>query len=106
MFDVAVFKRADLNEVSNKLANTINGRILNVIKLPNNFFNVVQVEIPLSDVEEIAKIADVVRIDQYEKPQPKTNAPRKLFREIIQVRPCFYRRATILWRNLVLTARM
>ncbi len=69
MFDVAVFGRANLDEVSRKLENSIQGRILNVIKLPNNFFNVLRVEIPLSDIEEIAKIADVVRIDQYEKPR-------------------------------------
>ncbi|MGC2235226.1 MAG: S8 family serine peptidase [Pyrinomonadaceae bacterium] len=69
MFDVAVFARADLNETANRISNSIRGEILNVMKLPNNFFNVVRVSVPLSDVSEIAKIPDVVRIDQYEKPQ-------------------------------------
>jgi hypothetical protein len=69
MFDVAVFARADLNETANRISNSIRGEVLNVMKLPNNFFNVVRVSVPLSDVAEIAKIPDVVRIDQYEKPQ-------------------------------------
>ena len=69
MFDVAVFGRADLKEVSNKILNTFRGKILNEIKLPNNFFNVVRIEANIGDISEIAKIADVVRIDQYEKPQ-------------------------------------
>lgn len=69
MFDVAVFGRANLKEVSDKISNLIRGKILTEIKLPNNFFNVVRIEANLSDVSEIAKIPDVVRIDQYEKPQ-------------------------------------
>lgn len=68
-FDVAVFARADLQDVSVKISSSIRGRILTQIKLPNNFFNVVRIEASPGDVDEIAKIADVVRIDQYEKPQ-------------------------------------
>jgi hypothetical protein len=69
MFDVAVFGRADLAEVRGKIAGVIRGRVLTEMKLPNNFFNVVRVEANVGDLAEIAKIADVVRIDQYEKPQ-------------------------------------
>ncbi|MEO8572615.1 MAG: S8 family serine peptidase, partial [Pyrinomonadaceae bacterium] len=69
MFDVAVFGRADLQDVSAKISSAIRGRILHQIKLPNNFFNVVRIQAAPGDIDEIAKIADVVRIDQYEKPQ-------------------------------------
>ena len=69
MFDVAVFNRANLTEVRARLENLTSGKVLNELRLPNNFFNVLRVEIPLNDVEKIANIADVVRIDQYEKPQ-------------------------------------
>jgi hypothetical protein len=69
MFDVAVFSRADLRDVGINISSIIHGRVLNEIKLPNNFFNVVRIEAAPGDIDEIAKIADVVRIDQYEKPQ-------------------------------------
>ncbi len=69
MFDVAVFGRADLQDVAVRISNVIRGKILHRIKLPNNFFNVVRVEAAVADIAEIAKIADVFRIDQYEKPQ-------------------------------------
>jgi len=68
MFDVAVFSRADLAEVSARVASVIHGRVLNQIKLANNYFNVVRIETMPADIDEITKIADVVRIDQYEKP--------------------------------------
>ncbi|MEO8043192.1 MAG: S8 family serine peptidase, partial [Acidobacteriota bacterium] len=69
MFDVAVFGRAELQDIAVRISALIHGRVLNEIKLPNNFFNVVRIEAAPSDIDEIAKIADVVRIDQYEKPQ-------------------------------------
>jgi hypothetical protein len=69
MFDVAVFGRADLAEVRGKIAGTISGRVLTEMRLPNNFFNVVRIEANKADIAELAKIPDVVRIDQYEKPQ-------------------------------------
>ncbi len=69
MFDVAVFGRADLAEVRNKISGAIRGRILTEMTLANNFFNIVRIEANPADLPEIAKIPDVVRIDQYEKPQ-------------------------------------
>ncbi|HUR96821.1 MAG TPA: S8 family serine peptidase [Pyrinomonadaceae bacterium] len=69
MFDVAVFGRADLQDVGAKISNVIHGRVLRHIKLPSNFFNVVRIQASPADIDEIAKIADVVRVDQYEKPQ-------------------------------------
>jgi hypothetical protein len=69
MFDVAIFGRADLQDASAKIASAIHGRVLRQIKLPHNFFNVVRIQAAPGDVDEIVKIADVVRVDQYERPQ-------------------------------------
>lgn len=69
MFDVAVFARADVRDVGVNISSVIHGRVLKEIRLPNNFFNVVRIEAAPGDIDEIAKISDVIRIDQYEKPQ-------------------------------------
>lgn len=69
LFDVAVFARANADEIGQRAANMTGGTIQNVIKLPNNFFNVVRIEVPLDQVESIAQIPDVIRIDSYGKPQ-------------------------------------
>nr|MBA2735712.1 hypothetical protein [Pyrinomonadaceae bacterium] len=68
MFDVAVFSRADLAAVSSEFANTVNGQIINQIKLPSNFFNILRVEIPIGELSKIAAMPDVFRIDPYTKP--------------------------------------
>ena len=67
-FDIAVFSRANLEEAASKVSDSFSGRILNAIRLPNNFFNVLRVEMPVNEVAEIAKISDVVRIDPYIRP--------------------------------------
>ena len=67
-FDVAVFKRANVEEIAAKISNAPFAKVLNISRLPHNFFDVVRVEIPAGGVSEIAKIADVVRIDPYIKP--------------------------------------
>ncbi|MEP6704366.1 MAG: S8 family serine peptidase, partial [Acidobacteriota bacterium] len=69
MFDVAVFARADLHEARVKISSVMRGRVLHQIQLPNNFFNVVRILASPGDIDEIAKIPDVVRIDGYQKPQ-------------------------------------
>jgi hypothetical protein len=69
MFDIAVFSRANLEEVAGKVSGSFSGRILNTIKLPNNFFNVLRVEMPINELAQIAEISDVVRIDQYTRPE-------------------------------------
>jgi hypothetical protein len=68
MFDVAVFARADLAVVSSEFANTVNGQIRNQIKLPNNFFNILRVEMPVGELAKVAAMPDVLRIDPYTKP--------------------------------------
>ena len=68
MFDVAVFSRADLAVVSSEFANTVNGQIINQIKLPSNFFNILRVEIPVGELSKIAAMPNVFRVDPYTKP--------------------------------------
>ncbi len=69
VFNVAVFDRADLNSVSSLLVNSYGANIKSVSDLPNNFFNVINVELSLDRVKELAEIADVVTIEPYNSPQ-------------------------------------
>jgi len=69
IFDIAVFKRADVNRVARTVSDYYGGRVKRVIDLPNNYFNVVRVELPLDEVLKIANIPDVISIDFYSTPQ-------------------------------------
>lgn len=64
LFDVAVFARASFEEV----AAGIGGRMISQSKLPNNFFNVYRAELSKGDLNRIAQMPDVLRIDPYVKP--------------------------------------
>ncbi len=68
MFDIAVFNRADLDEESREFSNSVRGRVKNQLKLPNNFFNVLRVEMPASEVDAVASLPNVYRVDRYVKP--------------------------------------
>ena len=68
VFDVAVFKRADLKEVADRIAASTGGKVRNVIELPGNFFNVVRVEASIDSVTLAAEVDDVFRIDAWSKP--------------------------------------
>ena len=69
-FDIAVFSRADLEDVSARIAGALPSvKILSASKLPNNFFNVLRVEMSSDKISEIAQIPDVVRIDPWLKPR-------------------------------------
>lgn len=68
-FDVAVFKRADLETAVNNVVMASGGKVRNSIDLPSNFFNVVRVEVPLGAVEKIAEIAEVVAIEAWTRPE-------------------------------------
>ena len=67
IFDVAAFKRADLDAVGQAIGN-MGGRVLNKIVLPENFFDVIRVEMPLTTVEFVGNIPDVIRIDAWSQP--------------------------------------
>jgi hypothetical protein len=66
VFDVAVFKRASLKNVTSRLSQT--GDVRAVIDLPENFFNVIRVEVPLDTVSAIAQIPEVIRVDPWSHP--------------------------------------
>ncbi len=69
VFDIAVFKRADANRIADLISTSFGGRIRRVIDLPNNYFNVVRVELLLDEVLKIADIPDCISIDFYSTPQ-------------------------------------
>jgi hypothetical protein len=69
VFDVAVFARANADEIANNITAIYGGAVRHVIDLPNNYFRVVRVELPLDKVAEIANIPDVITIDAYGTPR-------------------------------------
>lgn len=68
-YDVAVFSRADLLTVRDEISNTVGRQVIAVEKPPHNFFSIIRVQMSPDDVENVAKLRDVVRIDPYVKPQ-------------------------------------
>ena len=68
VFDVAVFKRADLDAASSQVALSTGGAIRNVIELPGNFFNVIRVEASPDVIASAASIEGVFRIDAWSRP--------------------------------------
>lgn len=68
-FDLAIFARADLNAVATQLMAVPGLSLTNLIKLPNNFFNVLRVEMPLDAVDRVAQFSDIIRIDSYSTPR-------------------------------------
>jgi hypothetical protein len=69
IFDIAIWSRADLNVVKSAVESFSRLNIKHEIRLPNNYFNVLRVEMPLDAVSEIAKLSDVIRIDGWGKPR-------------------------------------
>ncbi len=68
MFNVAVFARADLDQVTEEILRVSGGTLLGKMPLQSSFFNVVRIEMPATQLESLAEIEDVVRIDSYSKP--------------------------------------
>lgn len=64
MYDVAVFSNQDLG----RIAPMIGGRVLATSKLPNNFFNVIRVELDKAELDRVAATDGVFRIDPYIPP--------------------------------------
>lgn len=67
-FDVAVFKRADLGEVMNRVAKDTGASVIAAMDLQANFFDVLRIAAPVDQIGDIAAIGDVVRIDPYIRP--------------------------------------
>ncbi len=66
-FEIAVFKRSGLLEARNEILNSSRAEIFDVMELQNNFFDIIRVKMPIDDVEKIARLKDVIRIDEYVK---------------------------------------
>lgn len=62
-FNVAVVKREVLGHMSDEVTNATGGRIVSISDLPNNYFNVIQVEASVDTVEEISNIPGVLSIE-------------------------------------------
>jgi hypothetical protein len=67
-FDVAVFSNADLDSAAASVAAATSGKILRVIKLPNNFFNVVRIEASTGLIEEASKVEEVFSVESWTRP--------------------------------------
>ncbi|MEZ5425653.1 MAG: S8 family serine peptidase [Pyrinomonadaceae bacterium] len=68
-FDVAVFSRADLNDVLGEISEKTGSRVSVVEKTPSNFLNLLKVRLSASDLEKVAGMKDVIRIDPFVKPE-------------------------------------
>jgi hypothetical protein len=68
MYNIAVFSRADLDAVAKQIAQTSGGQIIAELPLQQTFFNVVRVSMSPKQLESVASIPDVTRIDSWEKP--------------------------------------
>lgn len=68
-YDVAVFSRANLLDIRNEIASKVNHQVSAVEKAPYNYFNIIRVQMSPDDLERVANLKDVVRIDPYIKPE-------------------------------------
>ncbi|MGD9589809.1 MAG: S8 family serine peptidase [Pyrinomonadaceae bacterium] len=66
VFDIAVFSRADLDNFVEEFRGRFSKGFLQASRLPNNYFNVVQAEVSLDDIEAIAELPDVVGIEAHQ----------------------------------------
>ena len=62
-FDIAVFARADIDRVAAEISSQFGASVRQVDRLPNNFFNIIRVEMPVTLLINAAALPDVVRID-------------------------------------------
>ena len=68
MYTIAVFSRAELGDVARQIAGVSNGQLLAEMPLQQTYFNVVRVAMEPAQLEAVASIPDVVRIDSYSFP--------------------------------------
>ncbi len=69
VFDIAVFANSDLGLAAQEIASLTGGKIIDTIKLPNNFFNLVRVEADLGRVQEASKVEAVFSIESWGRPR-------------------------------------
>ncbi|GIU82241.1 MAG: hypothetical protein D6687_08815 [Acidobacteria bacterium] len=69
--EIAVFARAELQEVARQIEEAASAKIEQATKLPSNFFNYIRAELPLDQVEKIATLKDVFTVEAFITPQPE-----------------------------------
>lgn len=69
VFDVAVFKHADIGSASKRIIGASGGRLVNAVDLPGNFFNLVRIEASVDLATRIAEVPEVIRIDAAGTPE-------------------------------------
>lgn len=67
MFDISIFSRAELPRVAQAFLGRTSGRVINRIPVASNFFNVLRVEMPVSEVALVSELPDVFSIEPYVK---------------------------------------
>ncbi len=65
MFDIAYFSRADLGGAAKVFRGQTSGRVVTEQRIPSNYFNVLRVEMPASEISVVSELPDVFSIDTY-----------------------------------------
>ncbi len=68
MFDIAYFSRADLGRATQEFRSQTRGRVIAEQAVPNAFFNVLRVEMPVSEVAAVSELPDVFSVETYVRP--------------------------------------
>jgi hypothetical protein len=69
MYNIAVFSRADLQSVREEILKASGGKLIAEMELQSSYFNVVRISMDPAQMNAVAAVVDVVRIDSYEFPQ-------------------------------------
>ncbi len=68
MFDIAYFSRADLGLAAQTFRNQSSGRVIAEQEVPSAFFNVLRVEMPVSDIGVVSELPHVFSVETYVSP--------------------------------------
>lgn len=69
-YDIAIYKNVGLRRVVSTVAN-LQVNVRHTIELPNNYFDVLRVDLTADQLVEVAKLKEVIAIDPYGKPIPE-----------------------------------
>lgn len=69
IFDVSVFKRADIKAAEERIVAATGGKAVKVVTLPNNFFNLVRIESPIDQISLASNVPEVISIESWSRPQ-------------------------------------
>lgn len=68
MYNIAVFSRAELGDVAQQISDVSQGQLLAEMPLQQTYFNIVRVQMDPAQLEAVASLPDVVRIDSWSYP--------------------------------------